>query len=516
MFTVFAPTNDCLSEAEANALISQYNNQKGKVSDEDNTVVKEFLQNHIALYNYSVAEGSSDSIVLMNGKYATLANGRINTTPMLTSNALYENGVLFTVGEQVTYFPNIFEYLRKDADLDSLRNFLYCGDSLNSDRTEPLFYYKEFLPARSIAGGIENGKTVYLDSVFQQRNSLFSVLNARLNAEDSTYWMVAPTNALWQTLVDDYGRCFNYADNTDDRDSLVYTNIRLAIVRGTIFSKTFNPLLGTAARLDSVMSTSAVMNYNRRNATWGSDTLCYYQYFNPQDRGGIFDGTTAVACSNGQMLKTDIWNFAPAQTFAQTIIVEAERQSSIKEVSRQPDSRGDSIGTVTPTTRYVESNSPFYGQVSGHSFVEFVPTNSNVNHYVTFNIANVLSDMGYDIYLVTAPALANDSNATSTQRLPTLLRCTLGYNNQAGRHMETQLVSSVNTGDAKLGYSADASNWILLASDYRFAVSSYGLEEENPQVTLKVETRVSNSQQRNEQYTRTMRIDCIVLKPHVE
>ena len=47
-------------------------------------------------------------------------------------------------------------------------------------------------------------------------------------------------------------------------------------------------------------------------------------------------------------------------------------------------------------------------------------------------------------------------------------------------------------------------------------MSSYGLEEENPQVTLKVETRVSNAQQRNNQYTRTMRIDCIVLKPHEE
>ena len=78
------------------------------------------------------------------------------------------------------------------------------------------------------------------------------------------------------------------------------------------------------------------------------------------------------------------------------------------------------------------------------------------------------------------------------------------------------LASSVNTSDSKLGYSPDAVNWIKLADDYKFEVASYGLEEENPQVTLKVETRVSNAQQRNNQYTRTMRIDCIVLKPHEE
>lgn len=518
VFTVFAPTNASFSQAEADELIRQYNSEKGKVSEEDNTVIKEFLQNHIALYNYSVSKSSSDSIVLMNGKYAVLSTGQINGTPMLTTNALYENGVLFTVGDQVPYFPNLFEYLRKDADFDSLRNFLYCGDTLNSDRSYPLFYYKEFLPSRSVPGGIENGKTIYLDSVFAQNNKLFgyNFLDAQLFSEDSTYWMVAPTNQVWQSLIEDYSKCFNYDDNVEDRDSLAYTNTRLAIVQGTIFSKTFNPQLGTAVVPDSVMSTSAVMNYSRRRSTWGSDTLCYYQYFNPSAAGGIFEGTTAVECSNGQMLKADTWNFDPRQTFNKIIIVEAERQSSIKEVSRQPDSHGDSIGTISPTTRYVESVNEYYNKVSNNGFVEFVPASSTVNHYVTFNITDVLSNTGYDIYLVTAPALANDSNATEIQRLPTLLRCTLGYNNQAGRHQERQLVSSVNTGDDKLGYSPDSVNWIKLADDFKFEVSSYGLVEDNPQVTLKVETRVSNAQQRNNQYTRTMRIDCIVLKPHEE
>ena len=516
VFTVFAPTNASLSADEAAELIRQYNNENGKVSEEDNTVIKEFLQNHIALYNYSVSPNSSDSIVLMNGKYAVLSASHINETPMLSTNALYENGVLFTVGKQVAYFPNLFEYLRKDADLDSLRKFLYCGDTLNSDRSQPIFYYKDFLPSRSIPGGIENGKTVYLDSVFAQRNELFNFLDAQLNSEDSTYWMVAPTNDVWRDLIAQTTSCFNYADNVEDRDSLIYTNSRLAIVEGTIFSSTINPLLGTAARLDSVMSTSAVTNYTLRRYRWGSDTLCYYQYFNPTDAGGVFDGATPVECSNGRLLKASTWNFDKAQTFGKIIIVEAERASSIKEVSRRPDSHGDSIGTITPTSRYVESTNAYYNKVSNNGFVEFVPASSDVNHYVTFNITNVLSDMGYDIYLVTAPALANDSNATEVQRLPTTMRCTLGYNNQAGRHQERQLVSSVSTNDGKLGYSPDAVNWIKLADNYKFEVSSYGLEEENPQVTLKVETRVSNAQQRNNQYTRTMRIDCIVLKPHEE
>ena len=51
VFTVFAPTNESFAKEEADARIAEYNQQKGKVSDEDNTVIKEFVQNHIALYN---------------------------------------------------------------------------------------------------------------------------------------------------------------------------------------------------------------------------------------------------------------------------------------------------------------------------------------------------------------------------------------------------------------------------------------------------------------------------------
>ena len=60
VFTVFAPTNANFSQAEAQALIAQYQAEKGKVSDEDNTTIKEFLQNHIALYNHSVSSISND------------------------------------------------------------------------------------------------------------------------------------------------------------------------------------------------------------------------------------------------------------------------------------------------------------------------------------------------------------------------------------------------------------------------------------------------------------------------
>ena len=52
VFTVFAPSNDKLSKAECDNLIAEYNKEKSSgVKDDKNTVIVEFIQNHIALYN---------------------------------------------------------------------------------------------------------------------------------------------------------------------------------------------------------------------------------------------------------------------------------------------------------------------------------------------------------------------------------------------------------------------------------------------------------------------------------
>jgi len=49
-------------------------------------------------------------------------------------------------------------------------------------------------------------------------------------------------------------------------------------------------------------------------------------------------------------------------------------------------------------------------------------------------IPDILNTQIYDdIYVVTAPALAADSNATDVQRLPTILRATLNYHTQDGK-----------------------------------------------------------------------------------
>ena len=498
VFTVFAPTNDKFSAAEVKELINAYNAEKGLVSDDDNTTIKEFLQNHIALYNYSVSNGSSDSIMMMNGKYVPLTSTEFGGSRLLTDNQLYGNGVLFTIDGKAEYFPNVFEYVRKDSDLDSLYNFLY------NDR----FYRKEFLPEKSVAGDIVDGKTVYLDSVFRQQNDLFysEFLHANLNIEDSTYWMIAPTNEVWKDLVDEYSAYYNYDDAVVDRDSLAYTNSRLAIMKGMVFSRT--TLTDAMLAGDSAVSTNTYANYTYRRSLWGLPELHYYQY-NWTGGNDVFAGTQNIECSNGMVKKATSPLINKYQTFFQWIIVEAEGRGSIRSVSKVAGSTAaaDSVETIVPTPRNVNSDNEFYDKVWNNGYVEFVPASATVNHTVTFNIPDVLSNIGYDIYLVTAPALANDSNATAIQRLPTKMRATLGYHDQKGAAKEQVLQQTVQT-------TPDVVNYLLLAEDYKFPVCSYGVEETDTQVSLKLETRVSSTEQRNNTFTRTMNIDCILLVPH--
>lgn len=485
VFTVFAPTNDCFSEQQADSVINLYKEQYAKgVKKDDNLAIKEFVQNHIALYNYSVSSLSNDSITMMNGKYLILTPNAISTSPFLESNKRVDNGVLFTLGKKVDYFPNVFEYIRTDSDIDSLANFLY-GYNLY-----------EFDAKKSVAGGIVDGATIYLDSVMVLKNDLFSKIGL-IASEDSTYWMVVPDNDTWNRLVPEYTQYYNYANNVNKRDSLQYVLSRLALVQGTVFSRTNN---SDVSLRDSALSYNAV-GYNYRKSNYGNSELKYWQYDKPFNPGGVFSDTEVIPCSNGQVMKALDWHFDKEQTFFHTIIVEGEGRNSLKEVN--------TLNTRDPlTTVNVVSSNPFYGKISGNSYVEIVPQSSSSNPSATFYIKDVLSNIGYDILVVMAPALAGDTLARETDRLPTKFRCTMEWVNQEGQKESAPIGSSTTLFETH----SDVVDTILVASDYRFPTCSYGLD--NPQVTIQLESRLRNAERTT--HTRTMRLDCIMLRPHRE
>lgn len=498
VFTVFAPTNAKLSAAEADQLIADYKEQAKTVLQANNTVLKEFIHNHMSLYNHSFSDLRVDTLVLMNGKYAILdRDATISGVKMTKFNQLYSNGVLNVLSDKITYLPNVFESFRKDEEYDSIYSFLY-----NSH-----FYYKVFMPSQSVPGSIVDGKMQYLDSVFSQRNELFSYLG-QINSEDSSYIMTAPTNEVWKDLVEEYEPYFDYPEKYDQRDSMVYTMPRLAIVNGTTFSRTFN---SAKALNDSAMSNSAAKNYNDRKFYWDVP-FEYYQYYKPLDAKGALNQTEIMACSNGEVRKAREWNIDKRMTFHKYIL---SGPDALKEVSKTKE-KDDSVNTVTINRVQVSSdNVAFYNKLWDNYYLEFQPNYATLNNSVYYTLSNVLSNIGYDIYLVCAPAAAaNNSSKTASEdeKLPTLLRCTLKAPGMSDVVMDNQNDPHYKKGTYET--SRDSVDYILLAEDFKFPKCTYGVADESLQAVMQIETRVSSVQLRNKTYSRVMRINCVLLVPH--
>lgn len=482
-FTVFAPTDDQFQAGQADSLIEVFNAQKARgVKSDDNTVVKQFLQNHICLFKHPVSSLTDTTIVMMNGKYAKLSPDRIDQRTFLSKNELYGNGVLYTINNKVDYFPNVFEYLGLDQELDSVYQFL------NS------YSIYEFDETKSVPGDIINGRTEYLDSVTSLTNELFRALG-RINSEDSTYWMVAPTNDEWTKLSTTYTDYFNYHKNVAKRDSMQFANARLAILAGTIFSRTENP---EPAFRDSAISTSAVHHSTRTIMKLDP----YYVFYHPFEKGNIFDVQEQVTCSNGEVLKAPVLNVDPRNTFMQTIKVEAENvlnQDTIQDAEEPL------------TVRHVAVENPFRDKISGNAFVEVVPKPASMNPTVRFSIPNVLSNVKYDVYCVFAPVAAFDTLATHEQRLPNSFRVALRYPDANGVTSDRDLTGTKRTQSDEKG-ECNVVDTVLLAENYVFPTSSWDLSD--PQVSVRLRSTVTSRQ--TSTYTKVFRIDCFLFVPRIE
>ena len=481
-YSVFAPTNDYLSLAEADSLIENYTLQKNQgVKTNDNRVITQFVHNHIALYRKSVSSMTNDSISMMNGKYQVLTQTSIGGKAFGVSNELHSNGVLYTLNGNVDYSPNVFEYLGLDSELDSVYTFI------NS------YSVYDFDPNQSVAGGIVDGETVYLDSVVVLRNSFLSQYGY-INSEDSTYWMLAPTNKVWAELYNEYREYFVYDKSLAAADSLQENNAKMSILMGAFFNRTDNP---DVAFQDSALSTIAPTALMRLLLDAEPKGI----YYKPFEAGGVFDGTEDIVCSNGHVRKAETFNIDKSKTFLQTIKVEAENLINQKSL----------LECETPLTiRTVPMDNAFYNKLSGNAYVDVIPKNTSEDPdkfpapKVTFSIPGTLSNIPYDIYIVTAPVEAYNTYATDEDRLPNRIRGILNFNNIDGKTQTKRL----NTAESTSG-SVDT---LLIGSKVVFPTSAYGLAE--PVVNLQILSQVSRNQ--TTQYSNTMHLDCIIFKPHVD
>ena len=478
-FTVFAPVDDDFTATMRDSVISLYRAEKAAgVKESRNKAIKEFVQNHVALYNYSVSSLTNDSIVMMNGKYNALSANAFAGSSIISSNVLTSNGILYTIASSVTYHPNIYEYLSRDASFDSVCNFIYS------------YSVDKFDASQSVAGEIVDGKTQYLDSVTTLTNKLLTVLDANLYNEDSAYWFLPPVNDVWNKIVPQYEQYFQYDTQVASRDSLMFYYPRLYALAGTTFSRNVNTdkfIQDSAAVFSTVAS-----SFTARQYSWGNGFNRYYIFDNPYDSAGIFENVTDVQCSNGLVRKAELtdWHVDSTRTVLQTLLRETEYAATLDSVY--------STNTSEPVYHSVASSNPFYGKVSKNMYMEIAPTStSNIN--VLFDIYNVLSNVAYDVYVVTVPTRAADTLAVAKA---TKFRAQMFYHDANGNEKSFSVTSALETDSLNVDS--------VFIGTYTFPTCSFGQSE--AQVKMLVQGRVGSSDVKKG-YTRSLNVDCIIFKP---
>lgn len=465
------------------------------MQDDMDDLRKEFIQNHIARNNYPASGSIRESIHMLNKKTLDFeGNGSYTMEDVAVSqpNLPNANGVMHTLSGKLPYRGNIYEAIEADDyPLDSLSKFFHAYDK------------KTFIEHQSVPGPVVDGMQTYLDSVFEEDNSLYLRYRAYIGREDSSYTMLLPTNTAWAKEYQAMQSAFNYipsftikdptpgssvADRTVTidaayvKDSMIHNNIAQHLFYNNHFISNrslTSQQPGQAYEGDSLMST------------------LYYKVYN-DDASRIFSSGTRLEKSNGAAWVVDDLNMRPWNTWNPRIKIEAEQsgyrafvQSGYTSTVAVPDDQ------VNPEVPGKLSNQ---GRYSVRSYLQVVPQNETGNANIAFYFPEVLSTT-YALYVVTVPANYTKRFA-STPSLPFRFRATMGYINERGVGTTKAFTGNFTNDPTKID--------TVYIGDITFPVAYKGTGENYPYLRLdgrSLQSQVGITQDN------VMRIDCLMLVP---
>lgn len=301
--TVWAPENSAISDADW----AKYT-APNKTPEQHKEVGEKFLKNHIARFKHLAGSDSKGKIYMLSGKAFVSSPAAMGGQAYHgdDKNIRCTNGVLHCIDGQLEFLPSLYEYL---VDAPEYKEIF--GDWFKS------FTKEEIDINKSIASGIDDmGRTVYVDSVMVESNRLMS-LYGYIHTEDSTYAVVMPTPAVWNTVYNEIKESFVYDETELNNDSLQQYYTRTTMMTDMFFN--MNPVVQRYLP-DSVFSTQYYASENRR------DNKPYHIFAQPYNKNnGLFGSAVdSVECSNGTIYFINNWPFVDTLTYLRKIKLEAE------------------------------------------------------------------------------------------------------------------------------------------------------------------------------------------------
>lgn len=478
-YTVWAPQDNSF---DYSTLLSQNNSR----------VLKQFVQNHVARNSYPASGELNKNINMLNEKvmhFVGNGNYTIQDVSLSQPNVGSANGLLHVINGRIPFRQNIYESLNNEEyALDSISKFILSFDEKKIDES------------KSVEGPVLNGEQTYLDTVYYENNDLMNLLDAYVNSEDSSYTMLVPTNEAWNKARATITKYFNflpkfeYLEDTSEKNSVEVkvkdpefmrdslSNLLLAaslFYNNNLFDNGKLKSLkdGENPKVDSLMSTARWKMYS-------------------DDAADLFANAHRVDKSNGAIWVVDTLQMRTWTGWNPELRIEAEYStywSGYKDVANSPEA-------VTVNTK----NPNVAGRVSNGRYVEVAPISSVSNPEIDFFLPNVRS-AEYSVYVVMVPANIHTADyAGKVQK--NLITFTLGYADENGKIKETAY-SNLET------HTDSSAVDTLYVGDITFPVSYVGLASSSAMYApyLRVRSRVSSRQ--SALYDRTLRIDCIILRP---
>lgn len=320
--TVFAPSDASINDW------SLYT-KRDKTDAEHFEVGEKFIKNHIARFKHSVSSDTS-KVLMLNGKIYKVGPSDVEGSAYHgdDKNIRCSNGVLHCINGNIPYLPSLYEFITTDPEYKAM-----LGDWFKS------FTIEELDPFESVAMGLnENGEIVYIDSVTYESNRLMNTFG-RILSEDSTYALVLPTKAVWDTVYNRISKSFLFAELNVDNDSLQQYYTRTTMLTDLFFN--MNPNVQHFLP-DSVLSTLYSAAENRRTGR------AYHIFGRPYAADGLFGSAIkTIKCSNGIIYVIDSWPYSDELTYLRPIKMEGESISDLPAEYTCKPYPLDIIGTDT-------------------------------------------------------------------------------------------------------------------------------------------------------------------------
>jgi hypothetical protein len=448
-FTVVAPVNGTFDK---DAYLQLVQTNQG-----DSIVEKFFVKNHLSGVLASLTP-TEKSMLLLNSKHVSIGDNAIEGVTVSKANQRAKNGVLHVVNGPLPYRYSLYESLCDIPEMNTV------GEQLR-------IYDEDYFDAdASVSSGIVEGVPVYVDSVVVERNRFLQRVGL-LAAEDSTYWVVSPSNTGWNEAWAEASTYFQYDEKVLKRDSLNHYWTTYALLSDGVFNMTDQKSL--QAINDSLIS----VPYNRLKPE-------YHVFYKPFEDGGILSKATPVDCSNGTLYVTEKWPFTPEQTYFRKLWSEAEQTNLITNYK-----------DCTYDVRRVAADS-----ISEGAYLDIVPRTSTSNWEITFKVNNTLSG-AYDICAVVLPKSVADQ--INPDQRKTKFKAFINYVDEKGN------AKTNNCGNKEFTNDPLRVDTIVLAEAFKFPACNYDQQD----IKVSVRLLCSITARQTSTYAREMYLDCIYLRP---